>query len=58
MMKTITEFDRHFIKGIFTESSENIPLYNFKKMSEYCKDKNIHTQELSERELEMFHVKH
>ena len=54
--KVITGFDVNFPKGIFTESSKNVPLYDFKRMKEYCAKKGISTSKLSEKEMAQFEL--
>ena len=52
----IRGFDKHFPNGIFSESSKDIPLYNFKKMKEYCKQKGVAISKLTDNELSGFQI--
>jgi hypothetical protein len=54
-----TSIDRiveQLTNGQYVVSNINSPIYNIKKLSEYCKDHNIKPSDLSEEELKQFEV--
>jgi hypothetical protein len=54
-----TSMDRiveQLTNGQYVVSNTNSPIYNIKKLSEYCKNNNIKPSDLSEEELRKFEV--
>ena len=55
-VNVIRDFDTHFPNGVYSEPTRDIPLYDFKRMREYCKNKGITTSRLTEDELLGFQI--
>ena len=56
-MNVVVGFDNYFAKGVFTDTSKNIPLYDFVKMKEFCRKKGIPLAKMTDDERKKFELK-
>ena len=54
VFSNLADFDSHFPNGIFIEPSKGIPIYDFRKLKEYCNKKGVAPSELTGEELSKF----